>query len=432
VPRNIVLVTLDSLRADHCSYMGYDRETTPNLDNLARKGVVFEKAVAAGIPTIASMTSVMTGEYSLASPEIGFNKQQREQVTSRQTLAEALSNAGYDTGACSPNPPASSYFGFDDGFDWFEDFLHQDRGILERFWRRVLDRSIKGDGMATYFRLMRNLVQREEVLRSWNDYYENILEWRERANEPYFLWILLLEPHHPWFPPKESRRWSSRGDIYRSFGHYWEMLSEEWEPNFSEREHQRLIDLYDDSIRHGDRFVEQLWNDLQQDDPIFILHADHGEEFGEHDRYGHQPYLYESLIHVPLVIANAGQRGTIDRPVSLRSLAKTITDLADASAAFGGRDLLAGDIDGDPWAISKVFAGGERRISIRTAHNKYIRDAETEELHNLRIDPDEQVNIYNEQPEKAAAFEGIAQQHIGGERERRAIKDAPATLLKPL
>jgi len=429
VARNIVLVTQDSLRADHCSFMGYDRETTPALDGLAEEGVVFENAVAAAVPTIASMTSVMTGEFSLASPEIGFNKQQREQVTSRRTLAEALSDAGYSTGACSPNPPASSYFGFDDGFDWFEDFLHQDRGVVERLWNRVLDRSIKGGGVATYLRLLRNLVGREEVLRPWDDYYDEILAWRDRVEEPYFLWILLLEPHHPWMPPKESQQWSSRADVYRSFGHYWEMLSSDWQPEYSEREHQRLIDLYDDSIRHGDRFVERLWTDLADDDPVFLVHADHGEEFGEHGRYGHQPYLYESLVHVPLVVANAGQQGTVSQPVSLRSLAKTITELADVPATFSGSNLLDDGIERDPWAISKVFAGDERRLSVRTAGTKYIRNPDGSELYDLRVDPDEQVDVSDQHPDGVEAFEEVLATHVRTERERRLISDTPGELL---
>ena len=428
--RNIVLVTQDSLRADHCSFMGYDRQTTPALDELASEGVVFENAIAAGVPTIASMTSVMTGEYSLASPEIGFDTQQREQVTSRRTLAEALSDAGYSTGACSPNPPASSYFGFDDGFDWFEDFLGQDQSVGERLWNRVLDRSIKGGGAATYLRLLRNLVQREEVLRPWEDYYEQILDWRSRVEEPYFLWVLLLEPHHPWMPPKQSRHWSSRSDIYRSFGHYWEMLSSDWKPDYSERDHQRLIDLYDDSIRHGDRFVERLRNDLADDDPVFVVHADHGEEFGEHGRYGHQPFLYDSLVHVPLVIANAGRQGTISRPVSLRSLATTIADLADVPNGFSGANLLAGADTGPSWAISKVFAGGERRAAVRTEHAKYIHERGQEELYDLQFDPEEQVDLADQQPEVTAEFGDILSRHVGTEHERRAIDDVSETLLE--
>lgn len=421
MPRNIVLITLDSLRADHCSYMGYHRETTPTLDRLARAGVRYDNAVAPGVPTIASMTSVMTGEYSLASPEIGFSTLQREQLTARRTLAEALSEAGYTTGGCSPNPPASSYFGFDKGFDWFEDFLDQDRGTVSRFWHRILDRSIKGSGPATSLRLVRNLVQREEVLRPWDDYYGAIMEWRDRIAEPYFLWVLLLDTHHPWIPPAQSRQWSSRLDVYRSFGHYWEMLASGWTPSYSDRAHQRLIDLYDDSIRHGDRFVERLWNDLRDDDPVVIVHADHGEEFGEHGRYGHQSYLYDSLIHVPLVIANAGQQRTVGRPVSLRSLATTIAGLGDAPGGFGGTDMLEGDTEVPPWAISKVFAGDQRRISVRTRSAKYLRDRGRDELYDLRLDPDEQINVSDRWSTDRTPFADIVEQHVRTEQERRAI-----------
>ncbi|MGM0718660.1 MAG: hypothetical protein ACQET5_16160, partial [Halobacteriota archaeon] len=158
--------------------------------------------------------------------------------------------------------------------------------------------------------------------------------------------------------------------------------------------------------------------------------ADHGEEFGEHGRYGHQPYLYESLIHVPLVVANAGRQETISRPVSLRSLAKTITGLADVPASFSGEDLLAGNAASttDQWAISKVFAGGERRMSVRTGRRKYVRDADTDEFYDLRIDPDEQVNVLDERPEGVATFSDIVEQHVRTERERRIITDASAAL----
>lgn len=423
--RNIVLVTMDSLRADHCSFMGYERPTTPTLDEMARDGLVFENAVASGVPTIASMTGVMTGEYSFASPEIGFNEEQRQQVTSRKTLAEVLSEAGYTTGALSPNPPASSYFGFDEGFDWFEDFLGDDRGATERIWNRVVQRSISGGGLATYIRLFRNVVGREEVLRPWEDYYDAILEWCENAPEPYFLWILLLEPHHPWLPPKTQQQWSSRSDVYHSFRHYWEMLNSDWQPDFGPEERQRLLDLYDDSIRHGDQFLAHLRRDLRGDDPVFVVHADHGEEFGEHGRYGHQPHLYENLIHVPLVVSNTDASGTVSRPVSLQGLAPTIADIAGASNPFATGSLLE---DGPSWAFSKVFFKGRRRLSIRTPEYKYIRNGDRQELYNLALDPDEQVDVVDKHDEMRCVFEQLERQHVASESERRSIDDAIATI----
>jgi arylsulfatase len=431
VSRNVILVTYDSLRADHCGFAGYRRDTTPTLDRLADDGLVFENATASGVPTIASMTSVMTGEHSLASPEIGFNEEQRQQVTSRTTLAEVLSAEGYATGALSPNPPASSYFGFDDGFDWFEDFLAEDRGILERAWNRVFRRSIEGGAAATYLRLARNVVAREEVLRPWEDYYDRIRRWRESVEEPYFLWVLLLEPHHPWLPPKEYRRWSSRWDAYRSFRHYWEMLNSGWEPDFSEREHRRLVDLYDDSIRYGDAFLDRLRADFAADDPAIVVHADHGEEFGERGRYGHQPYLTEELTHVPLVVWNAGQRGRVERPVGLRSLAPTIADIAGASHAFEA-DSLVGDSDGGddsdgeprPWVTSKVFAEGERRVAVRTERYRFVTEPGGRALFDLDTDPREQTDLAADRPDLADALGDAAAHHVASEREKRAIREA--------
>lgn len=415
--RNVILVTYDSLRADHCGFMGYERATTPTLDRMASGGIVFENAFASGVPTIASMTAVMTGEHSLASPEIGFNEAQREQVTSRPTIAEVLSKAGYATGALSPNPPASSYFGFNEGFDWFEDFLAKDRDVIERAWHRVFQRSIEGESASTYLRLARNIINREEVLRPWESYYEHILEWRESIEEPYFLWVLLLEPHHPWFPPREHQAWSSRWDKYRSFRHYWEMLNSDWEPEFADSVRQRLIDLYDDSIRYGDTFLERLQRDLAGDEPVFIVHADHGEEFGEHGRYGHQPYLSEELIHVPFVIGGTDGSRRVQEPVALRELAPTIAGVADTAHPFTGRDLLDDDLEPRPWVTAKVFVDGERRVAVRTRERKYlcangqttVIDLDSSERENPPISEDSEL-------------EQVLDSHVANEREKRRIQ----------
>jgi arylsulfatase len=421
VSRNVVLVTYDSLRADHCGYMGYGRDTTPTLDRLAGDGLVFENAVASGVPTIASMTSVMTGRHSLASPEVGRTDEQREQVTSRPKLAEVLSREGYATGAMSPNPPASSYFGFDEGFDWFEDFLDRDEGLVERAWNRVFRRSIEGGGLSTYLRLARNVVTKNEILRPWEDFYDRILSWRERVEEPYFLWVLLLEPHHPWVPPTDEQRWSSRRDKYVAFRQYFEMFNNGWEPDFSPRERQRLIDLYDDSTRYGDRFLDRLGRDLAEDDPVFVVHADHGEEFGAHGRYGHQPYLYEDLIHVPLVVSNAGREGRVERPVGLRSIAPTVADLAGADHSFPAPSLFE---ESDPWVTSKVFAEGTRRAAVRTARAKYLEGDSGGELYDLASDPDEQRNRVDDEAEAAAEFAGLLAYDRHAEAESRTIDDA--------
>jgi arylsulfatase len=420
--RNIVLVTYDSLRADHCGFMGYDRETTPALDSMAEDGVVFKNAIASGVPTIASMTAVMTGEHSLASPEIGFNTEQREQVTSRPTIAEVLSEAGYATGGLSPNPPASSYFGFDEGFEWFEDFLAEDRGVLERAWNRVFRNSIEGGELSTYVRLFKNIATKDEILRPWVDFYDEILNWRERVEEPYFLWVLLLEPHHPWMPPAEYQQWSSRLDKYRAFQQYFEMFNKGWEPEFSDTERQRLINLYDDSVRYGDAFLERLQQDLADDNPVFIIHADHGEEFGEHGRFGHQPYLTEELIHVPLVVSGIRESRRVETPVGLRELATTIAGITETPHLFTGRDILEDDLADRPWVTSKVFADGDRRAAVRTENQKLVNEGNNSEV--IKIEKNKEQNKLKNQLNLKTALN----KHIVLEHEKKRIRNITAEI----
>lgn len=422
VRKNIVLVTYDSLRADHCGFMGYKRNTTPNLDRIANDAVVFENAVASGVPTIASMTAVMTGEHSAASPEIGFDGQQREEVTSRPTIAEILSKAGYSTGALSPNPPASSYFGFDEGFDWFEDYLAADRGLIDRSWNRIFERSIRGGELSTYVRLFRNVLKREEILRPWEAYYDDILRWCQQAEQPYFLWVLLLDPHHPWLPPTEYQEWSSRFDKYRAFKHYWEMLNSGWEPDFDDTVRERLLNLYDDSIRYADAFLGRLQDDLEGDDPVFVVHADHGEEFGRHGRYGHQPVLYEDLIHVPLVIDGIDRSDRISDPVGLRQIAPTVCEIAGVSHPYSTPGLF--DSDGPAWVESQVVVNGTQRISIRTERAKYLRDRRSDrrELFDLALDPHEQENLVESTSEGSEVFETCVKRHEQVETEKQHIR----------
>jgi len=280
--------------------------------------------------------------------------------------------------------------------------------------------------MATYARLAKNVLTKDEILRPWADFYDEIMAWRERIEEPYFLWVLLLEPHHPWMPPTEFQQWSSRLDKYRAFQQYLDMFTNGWEPDFTEEERQRLVNLYDDSIRYGDQFLKRLQADLADDDPVFVVHADHGEEFGARDRFGHQPFLTEELIHVPLVIGGLDRSDRVSRPVELRQLAPTIANLAGTSHPFEARGLF--EEPARPWVTSKVFAGGHRRAAVRTECGKYVSDQGREELYDLAADRDERENQVDEQPEARAAFADALTVHVNTERDKRAIDAAMETL----
>ena len=171
--RNIVLVTLDSVRADHCSFMGYHRETTPTLDKMAREGLVFENAIAAGVGTPASMMGAFTGNFAPLADEVN-PKLWREEFKRRKTLAQVLSKHGYSTGAVVPNTFASSYFGFNKGFQYFQDFL----GGKTKFYERIFEKIFKKNSKITFFiKNLINFVLRREVFTPWEKYYEEITDW---------------------------------------------------------------------------------------------------------------------------------------------------------------------------------------------------------------------------------------------------------------
>ncbi|MFB6186241.1 MAG: sulfatase-like hydrolase/transferase, partial [Halobacteriaceae archaeon] len=371
---------------------------------------------ASTLPTVVSMAAVHTGQLPLTTPEIGFSEDQREEVVRRQKIAELLSDRGYSTGALSPNPPASSYFGYDEGFDWFKDYLDTDSE--SSYWNKIFEESIQGSKFATYARLSRNLLLRNEILRPWTDFYSDIMEWVEQASEPFFLWILLLDTHHPWLPPRNTQKWSSPKDKYLAFRQYWKLFSKGWDTELSPHEHERLVNLYDDSIRFADKFIGKITNDLADDDPVFLIHSDHGEEFNENGRYGHQPRLSPELSHVPLIISNSDYTGRTTHPVGLKSIAPTIADLADVRFPYNTQSLLNYK-SSKPWEVSKILRTDGAEISIRTSNKHYVSHQKDECIFSLNDDDKSKKN----DGEALELFRHIKSRHKEDEKQRRLIRD---------
>jgi len=376
--RNVVLVTFDSHRADHCGYMGYDHDTTPVLDAMAEDGLAFENAVAPGPSTPESMPVIMTGDFPLDGDEgktlLATRRAKiRRHMAARETLAERFSRAGYDTAAFSPNPYTSRYFGFDEGFDHFEDFLG---GSREELYQRMLDGALAGLplGSVLPIRILLNWAQREEVFKPWEAFYEDIRAWTERASEPYFLWVLLMDTHDPYLVPDEYRT-QSRWAMYHANYRLWRQGHE---PPFSDTTHDRLVRAYDDSIAYADAFLDQLRTDLAADDPLIAVHGDHGEAFGEHGTYGHHQQLYEENIHVPFVVS-----GTVDRDVTAPVALRRMPDLLESLAIDGTLPEYE-----DRWVPAQTL--DEDRIAVRGRDFKYLRYDDTAWLYDLANDASEQ------------------------------------------
>lgn len=407
---NVVLVTVDSLRADHCSFMGYERETTPALDGLAADGLVFENAVAPGPSTPESMPAVFTGGHAVNGTGDGgidtVRDRIRHHMAVRETLAEKLSRRGYATAAFTPNPFTSRFFGFGRGFDHFQDFMGS---VVRRKYGRLFQRFFKVNEVTSLLRLLGNFWQRQEVFKPWEAYYEDAVDWTRTADRPYFLWLHLMDPHIPYLPPRAYR--SQRGwETYYANYRFWR---ENKESAFDPTLHERLVTAYDDSIRYVDAFFERLRADVDSE-TVVVVHGDHGEAFGEHGTYGHEPYLYEENIHVPFVVSPARSR-VIETPVSLCRLPTLLARLAD------GRGMGPPDT---PFAVSRTRRG--RKTALRGRQLKYIDNESDGELYNLARD--EQTRLTDHRLRETC--EGWMRTITASERERQEIRGAAQELVR--
>lgn len=416
-----MLITLDSLRADHCSFMGCHRETTPTLDKMARKGLYFENAIAAGVGTPASMIGAFTGRFAPLTDEVN-PKMWRNEFAKRKTLAQVLSKLGYSTGAVVPNTFASSYFGFNKGFQFFQDFLEGGSKFYERIFEGVFRKNCR---TAFIVRNLTNFLLKREVFTPWEKYYDEIINWVENTKEPFFLWVLLMDTHFPYLAPRKFRKWSNFLSMYYS---NWKLQSVNFEDKLTEKVKQKLIDAYNDSIRYADEFVRRLLKDLEDYDPIYIVHSDHGEGFGEHGFYMHgfvrnkAVCLYEELIHIPLVIYNADIKGRVEEPVSLLGLSPAILEIIGKNDnEFPSKSFLNGD---SGWVIVRAVENGKIKVAVRLKNWKFITgQKDVDELYNLENDPNETQNLINDYPELAREMRRIAESHIKHEMELRKIRD---------
>lgn len=402
--RNIVLVTVDSLRADRCGHLG-GNGSTPTLDRLADEGLSFTNAIAPGPSTLDAMPVIFTGEEVHARDTEASVKAIHEQFAhhmhSRDTLTERLDRRGYETGAFTANPWTSRFFGFDVGFDHFEDFMAEDRsaGLIER---SLEERGAADDSALLYaIQLVLNWSQETNMFQSWGSFYDDAIDWARDAEEPYFLWLFLVDVHMPYLPEAGHRR---RSLLSTYAANLWLYLGAGRGESFFRTP---LLDAYDDTVQYVDTLLGQLVEDLADDDPLVVVHADHGEEFGEHGVYGHGPNVYEEQVHSPLVVAG-GPTGTIDEPFSLADLPELLVRLAD------GDDVT--DL-GEPVVRAR---NRDPKVAARGRDWKYIATEDGEELYDLTADEFTEIGT----PELRELGRQLVEHWNEDETERRRIATA--------
>jgi len=417
--RNIILLTYDSVRADHCGYLNYYRDTTPHLDALADSGVSYANAISPASRTNPSMSGIMTGEPMRYSDKVSDPRHARDHLARHGTIAEDLATAGYATGAFCPNAYASRYYGFDRGFNRYEDFLFTN----ERY-QRLWERHISDSGWFTTFRNIRNFIRRDEAFRTWDTYLNEAVTWAEEQSEPFFLWIFSLDPHYPYLTPRRHRTFSSLVDQYY---YNWKCytLIDEFDTEFSERTKQKMIDIYDDSIRFADILITEIQNRLSEFNPVIIVHSDHGEAFGERGMYGHSfPYLYDENTRVPLVVSGTDKSEHVTKPASLLNLRDGMSALQEGHTP---------DLTSDA-ALSTEYDGrNDRKLTaVRSERFKYLITKSDgtvrRELYDLKNDPAEQHDIGTRNSETARDLRIIGNQYVAHDQEVLRIQQAVSGL----
>lgn len=422
--RSVVLVTVDSLRADHCSYWGYERETTPTLDRMAENGLVFEQAIAPGPSTYESMPAVFTGEHmiSVAPPDVFDERESGDALDIRTenielnmntaTIPEWFADRGYATGAFTTNPYTGAHTPFARGFDHYEDFMGEGEGPLMRKAAHL--------PVLSELKHVVTLLRGDRASKRWTEYHDRVIEWAEEVDPPYFLWLFLLDTHTPYLTDRQHREQFNRGrgEMYY---HNWRLWFEkkwrdEHDPGALNRD--ALVDLYDAAVRSVDTCLGALGNNLP-DDPIMLVHSDHGEAFGEHGQFGHDAQLFEENLHVPLVVANGGIAGSISSPVSLVNL-PTILKAATtgASPPVDNSPVLAKTLDGNQFAL-------------RGSDWKYLCEVDTDDrrilngsAYDLASNPEERVPT--DTPSLLAFARNRIRQQLQHEDERGRIMESVA------
>ena len=305
---HVVVLSADALRADHLSCYGYHRETSPVLDDLVAESLRFTDAYSASSHTREAVPALLTGEY----PDSAVDEDYR---LASETVASTLSERGFATGGFHSNPFISRAYGFDRGFDTFDDDLHFGQHRFVALAQRALDK-----------------LRNRHYARA-TGINERSLDWIDSLDEdqPFFLWNHYMDTHGPYEPLAEYARTYldqpvSDGDAQSL---YQRAIADP--DSITDDEHEQLIDLYDAEIRYNDAQIGAFLDSLRERDllerSLVIVTADHGDAFGEHGYYEHPRYLHEELTHVPLLVRPPGGAGEVaSTPVSTLDIVATIED----------------------------------------------------------------------------------------------------------
>ncbi len=386
---NVLLIILDTVRAQSLSLYGYARPTTPNLQRLASEGVVFDRAIAPAPWTLPSHASIFTGRYPHELSAERFSP--LDDVD--PTLAQMLARRGYATAGISANYAYADYeHGVNRGFAHWEDYPVT---LWQVLYNTSLGRYIFLDGAHGFQNnfFFRSLgLDNKTTQRPAPAVTTPALRWLEKhPDRPYFLFLNYFDAHAPYRPPPPFRgRFAEEHQLPLSVRiaeagreRAWAVPSQPGEWDEIEAGYR---DRYDEAITYLDSEIGGLLEQLNLrgllENTVVVIAADHGEEFGEHGEYEHGNDTHLTQIHVPLIISYPGhvpQGVRVAEPVTLRDLAATILDVTRAPkrATFPGLSLAwswtgrNGAARGSP-ALTTLKHDTKAQTSLVTSSHHYI------------------------------------------------------------
>lgn len=412
---NVVLITIDTLRADHLGCYGYHRNTTPNIDKFARSGTLFDNAVVQIPETLPSLVSIMTGTYPI---DHGVRANGFEFLSKYKTLAELLKDKDYLTAAFVSTCVLSAELGIDRGFDHFDDRF-PDKLLWKGNCQRTAEKTTKA-----------------------------VIEWLQvKPRVPFFLWVHYMDPHSLYRPPwPYDERFLSEpynGIITNEPMQFLKITKNEIA--LAQQDIDYMVALYDGEIAFMDSQVGKLLDALDLSGSgkhtLVVFTADHGESLGEHNYFfTHGDYLYENQLKVPLVVRHPSfpANKKIKELVQSVDITPTILDLVNlpCSSDMRGKSLLPCILTDDEAGPTLAFSESDycrsssvrpcspigilgKLYSLRTDKWKYIHNPAGDcELYNIVHDLGEQNNVIDEEREIADRFASQVNDLI--ERRRKA------------
>ncbi len=366
---NVLLVTLDTTRADGLGCYGSTRARTPNLDGLAAAGVRFENVYCQVPLTTPSHCSILTGTYPLYHQV--HNNGSYALPPELTTLAEVLKNRGFETAAFVASFTVDSRFGLDQGFDVYEDRLNEGEAF------KALNAERRADKVYAAFR-------------TWLD---------SREERPFFCWVHFFDPHIPYDPPAP------------------------YSIDFADSP-------YDGEIAHMDHYIGQVMSALREkglfQKTLIVLAGDHGEAFGEKVELGHGVFLYDDTLRVPLIFLAEDRlpEGAVVKPrVRLIDIVPSVLDMLEIPppAEIQGVSLLpyiSGREKKDLGSYLETYFprenyGWSELVGLIEGDWKYIRVPKPE-LYNLKTDPNETLNTVAQENKRAQEMKSRLEEMIAG------------------